>query len=307
MTPEEILKIYDELGRPSAAKFGRALRKRGLRVSDADVQRTIVGLQSERQVVAPPPKYDGKIFSLGLDDKWVADVMVLPAESSIKYWLLVQDVVSRYLWAKPMLSQAGVEAPMRAVMRARRPAMLFTDADTAFTSNAFKAAMAELGVDARVKTGRNDIATVDRAMGLVQEAIVCLRSSTGVPDWAAHVQRAVKAFNRNDLQYLMNSAPADVKEGSELELLLQRKNYQYLQHNQRLLARRTNRLTDKGFFRAYLGKPRAGLGRRAGGNRYSPEMQQVARIDKELVFDAEAGGIPSRRSCPWTPRARAWS
>ena len=55
-TPEQILQLYDELGRPSAAKFQIALRRRlGLKVSVADVQR-IVGLQSERQVLAPGPR-----------------------------------------------------------------------------------------------------------------------------------------------------------------------------------------------------------------------------------------------------------
>ena len=78
MTPEEIAALYREL-RPSAPKFARELRERGMRVTDADVQRNVVSLQSERQRRANPPKYDGKIFSLGLDDKRVADVMTLPA------------------------------------------------------------------------------------------------------------------------------------------------------------------------------------------------------------------------------------
>ena len=92
----------------------------------------------------------------------------------------------------------------------------------------------------------------------------------------------------------MNSAPVDVKAGSELEFLLQRKNYQFLQHNQRRLARRTNRLTSSGFFRAYIAPPKTKNWRRAGENKYSPEMHRVARIDKELVFDEEEIG---RASC----------
>ena len=51
-TPEQILQLYDELGRPSATKFQIALRRRlGLKVSVADVQR-IVGPQSECQVLS---------------------------------------------------------------------------------------------------------------------------------------------------------------------------------------------------------------------------------------------------------------
>ena len=66
-----------------------ALRRRlGMKVSVADVQRTIVGLQAERQILAPAPRYDGKIFWLGIDEKWVADVMALPAGSSVRHALV---------------------------------------------------------------------------------------------------------------------------------------------------------------------------------------------------------------------------
>ena len=67
-SPDQILDLYDELGRPSATNFQLALRRRlGLNVTVSDVQ-CMVGLQSERQALAPPPKCDGKIFSLGIDE-----------------------------------------------------------------------------------------------------------------------------------------------------------------------------------------------------------------------------------------------
>ena len=49
-----------------------------------------------------------------------------------------------------MPGQAAVVEPMREIMRVRRPAVLYTDAGTAFTSRAFQEAMRELGVDARI-------------------------------------------------------------------------------------------------------------------------------------------------------------
>ena len=62
--------------------------------------------------------------------------MVLPAESSVKHGLVVQGVFSRFLWARPMIGQAAVIDPMRGIMRVRKPTVLYTDADTAFTSKA---------------------------------------------------------------------------------------------------------------------------------------------------------------------------
>jgi hypothetical protein len=163
-SPEQILSLYDELGRPSAEKFRLALKRRlGMNISVEDVQK-IVGLQSERQVLAPPPKYEGKIFSHGIDEKWVADVMVLPADSSVTNVLVVQDVFSRFLWAKPMIGQGSVIEPMRQIMKVRKPDVLYTDKETSFRSAPFREAMQNLGVDARIKTGKQDIATVDRAI-----------------------------------------------------------------------------------------------------------------------------------------------
>ena len=100
-----------------------------------------------------------------------------------------------------MAGQAAVIEPMRQIMRVRRPQVLYTDADTAFTSRAFQALMEELGVEAHVKTGRNDIATVDRAIGMLKETIAKERGATGNADWAVSVPKAVKAFSSNDLEY----------------------------------------------------------------------------------------------------------
>ena len=126
-----------------------------------------------------------------------------------------------------MGSQAAIVEPMRQTMRVRKPEVPRTDADPALNP-APSSKPCGSWASTRVKTGRNDIATVDRAMGIVKETILRLRSSSGKADWAEHVQRAVKAFNANDLEYLMNQAPEDVKSDSQLEFFLQRKTYQFL-------------------------------------------------------------------------------
>ena len=89
--------------------------------------------------------------------------------------------------------------------------------------------MAGLGVDFRVKEGRNDISTVDRAIGLISETVVRYTTSTGDGDWMKFLDRAVRAFKSNDLEYLAGEAPRDVKGGSELEEFLRRKNQQYME------------------------------------------------------------------------------
>jgi hypothetical protein len=77
-------------------------------------------------------------------------------------------------------------------MTTRKPDVLVTDADTAFTPKAFRAAMDGLGVEARLRAGRNDIATVDRAIGLLKETIQRFRASSGKSDWGHFLQKVVK-------------------------------------------------------------------------------------------------------------------
>ena len=51
---QRIAELYRELSYPGAAKFQAALRKRGIKVSDAAV-RELVAEQGGRQLFAPPP------------------------------------------------------------------------------------------------------------------------------------------------------------------------------------------------------------------------------------------------------------
>ena len=55
---DDLRALYDELGRPSLAIFTRALRRRGIRATDEDLE--FVKQQADRQLRAPPPTYRGR-------------------------------------------------------------------------------------------------------------------------------------------------------------------------------------------------------------------------------------------------------
>ena len=118
------------------------------------------------------------------------------------------------------------------------------------------------------------------------------RSATGKADWGSFLPLAVRAFNGNNLDYLMKQAPEDVKAGSDLEFMLKRKNIDFAQHNQRLLTRWANRLTDMGNFRVFAQPPRGRGWRRVGDVRGGPQVHRVVRIERELVVDEEGREYP---------------
>ena len=96
-----------------------------------ELKRSFYKHQSSKQLFVAPPKYEGKIFSKGLDAKWFADIAVIDE----KYWIVAQDEFSRYGWAEP------IKEPMEAfkgfeeiLARAgHAPRELVTDGDKGFT------------------------------------------------------------------------------------------------------------------------------------------------------------------------------
>jgi hypothetical protein len=94
----------------------------------------------------------------------------------------------------------------------------------------------------------------------------------------------------------MREAPEDMKKRTDLEQMLKRRNFEYAQHNVRLLAKKTNRLTDRGHFRTYLAP--TNLRRRVGEARWSPEIHTVDRIERELVVDTQGKRYPVKEVLP---------
>ena len=74
MNVDELQTLWDELNAPSAEAFHRALARRGVKARLKDVQE-FVRSRSERQVIAPPPKYTGHIVAHSIDHKWAADLI----------------------------------------------------------------------------------------------------------------------------------------------------------------------------------------------------------------------------------------
>ena len=65
---EELAALYEELNAPSATAFRKALAKKGIPARARDVEE-FVKSRTERQVIAPPPKYKGHIVSFDVNHR----------------------------------------------------------------------------------------------------------------------------------------------------------------------------------------------------------------------------------------------
>ena len=110
--------VNEELNYPSLQKLRRVLEQRGIPYNKKNLE-CLVKRQAVRQVQAPPYKYDGKIASQGLNQRWFADLIdftaapsdggrktvLRPTEENESYVLVVQDVFSRFLWTEALVDK----------------------------------------------------------------------------------------------------------------------------------------------------------------------------------------------------------
>jgi len=144
---EELAALYEELNAPSAIAFRKALAKRGIPARARDVEE-FVKSRTERQVIAPPPKYKCHIVSFGVNHRWMADLIAFtsrPVKTSEGFYthvLIVVDVFSRYVWAAPLQSVSDTLGAFRTIFfdpeRNTYPRRLDTDGGPEFNNASFK-------------------------------------------------------------------------------------------------------------------------------------------------------------------------
>jgi transposase InsO family protein len=188
MTADELEALYEELSYPSATKFRRAVQKRGgpIYLNDAIA---FVDTYGQRQVTAPRQQYKGQIIAGNLDDRWAADLIAYtaqPAQTNAQTYthiLCVQDIFSRKLWTRALQNATAreVAAAFKDLLRVsgRICKEINTDAGGEFTTQQFKDMLREKGILMhRVSDSKNDIATLDRAIGTLKTILMTHHTST---------------------------------------------------------------------------------------------------------------------------------
>ena len=206
-SPDEIgrrvAELYQELSFPAPGRLQSALRKEGISIS-LSALKELISESGARQLFQPPPRYGGNITSNRMDDRWAADLMSFEsrpakrADATFTSVLIVQDIFSRYLWAKPLSSKTQVRRAFEDILdeSGRKPRELNCDKGTEFTSREFQTMLARRNIQFREKVGMNDIATVDRAMGTLKDMISRRGADAAAGgDWLTELPKAVESYN----------------------------------------------------------------------------------------------------------------
>ena len=100
---EQVRQVFEELNRPGIARLRTALRARGINASYNEVSSVVRGDES-KQLFAPRQRYEGRVASSNLNERWAADLIDYTAQPSPPYThiLVAQDIFSRKVYARPL-------------------------------------------------------------------------------------------------------------------------------------------------------------------------------------------------------------
>jgi transposase InsO family protein len=283
----QLAQIYEELNFPNASVFHNALRRKGIPARLKDVEE-FVKSRSERQILAAPPKYKGHIVADYENHRWAADLISFvsrPVKSAGELYthiLLVQDIFSRYLYARALTNVSQTTTAFKAILKesAKRnsgaaykvPDELNTDGGTEFTSAASESMLERRNILHRVKQKEdlNAIATLDAAIQNIKRALA-RRVSSRNTDWFTELDAAIKGYN-DSYHASIGTEPNDISDHDIFAI--KKQNAIKLQETSDVIEKRKAELEKTGAFRVFLSKT-GGLRQRADKARYSEKIHEV--------------------------------
>ena len=290
----DLLKLYNDLNKPSAGKFKKALEKRGIQNRLEDVRKFIEG-EGARQLFQKPPEYKGKIYSPDLNVRWAADVISYVAQPSrvgkqtFTYILIVQDIFSRLVYTRAMVTLSQTTQTFQDILRAAsgQPKLLTTDKGSEWSNQGFKQLLERKAIEHVFKEGLNDLGTIDRAIKSLREALARHMVESGKDDWATKKQATTRGLNALDNQTLgKNVAPEDVDADQDevLKFNVRHDQASNALTNSEIMKDKAAKLTRKGAFRTANEPTKLN---RAFKPNWKAEIHEIANVSGGHVEDTK--------------------
>ena len=300
-TAAEIAELYEELNFPSATVFHKALRRRGIPARLKDIEE-FVASRSERQVIAPGPKFTGNIVSFDVNHRWAADLIAFtsrPAKSNdgtYTHVLIVQDLFSRFLWVRPLKSTSDAttafeeilkESEGRMVDAGPHPQRLDTDGGPEFANEAFRGLMLRYKIEHVIKDPKDyqALAITDRAIGIVKRMLKRRQEAKG-GSWLNNLDATIHAYNNSDHGGI-GTEPSQLTDDRIFSL--KKEAAEDLVENTKIIQKRQEKLESAGAYRTHEPNARLkGPKQRIDANTWSRQPHQVRSFPAPgIVEDTE--------------------
>ena len=293
MSQAQLKATFEELGYPGVLKFRAGLRKKGIEGVSYTKAKQFVETYSQRQVLAKENKYTGKIVADQINGRWAADLIsyVSQPAGAFTHVLAVQDIFSRMLYTEAIKSaqtEETIAAFKRILAKASEPPIeLNTDKGSEFNSAEFQKMLATKKILFRVSESRNDIATLDRAIATLKATLTRFVVTPGNGNWAAMLQRATKAHNKNAHTHLDGAAPVDVEDDEAKQFELQEQAARDHDTQTKITKKKEAEAVANPTYRTKAPSALIGLKGRSFKPRFEGEVKTLSRIEGRHAIDTQ--------------------
>ena len=285
-----IEEVYEELNYPPKRKLALALNARRIPFTGAQLE-DLTHKSEVRQIFGPPPKYEGKITSAHMNERWQADLADMtskPGKNGEDHILFVMDIFTRRVWARAIVGSSAVTVAnaFESILEeaGTKPMQLNTDGGGEFLAS-FAKMLERLGINHRRKEtpdSRNDLGTLDAAMGKIKLDLEKEKTQKREPDFVKVLPKVVRGYNAQPHSHLDNEAPKDIESNLGLRFELRQQAVREDMHNVALNNKIQNKLSSEGAFRTLV--PGSQFKRR-DQPRYSNEVHRVSSHVGNKVVD----------------------
>ena len=266
--------LYTEFNYPTKKQLLRIAKRRGVPTDDID---EVVAEKPVQQLFGRPFPQKGKITTLGLNDKWQADIVDFKQYSAknndgFKSALVVTRVFDRKTHALPTSKEAKeVWQKFMAIVGKFGAKCKRLDVDSGQEFAAHFATRAEQeGIEIHTRATQpnadiNFLGVIDSAISKIKTSLFKDLAAQNTTRWVDKLQKAVTAYNDTPQtshdEALYGNAPNDAtkKEGGELtekakvlQFRIKQDQGRGMQANSKQLAQRQQKLRDEGAFRVQL-------------------------------------------------------
>lgn len=172
-----------------------------------------------------------KIVTLGIDNLWAADLVIMNQFSGendgFKYMINVIDTFSKYAWSEPLKTKSGLEVAKAFVTIIKKaetvnhkpPKLLHVDKGLEFRNKDFKKVLKEHAIDMYHTENEEKSAIVERFNGTLNRKMKVQFELRKSFRWIDILQGLIKTYN-NTVHRTIGMKPSEVSPEFEHDLLL---------------------------------------------------------------------------------------
>ena len=221
-------------------------------------------LSVPKQVIAPPPRSLGKVYSESPESRYSCDLIDFSQNSpqpDARYILVLMQTWSRKMWVKAIpdktaevCATALQDLLQKDDLSPSQPHDLIHDAgkEWSLLYTVLPQSMTERTKD---PVDPNGIASLDKGIQTLKQTLEHIIEEEG-GNWVRHLQQAVRAYNRTPNSAVLGP-PATAENGDSRQFLIDQANADAFEHNQNLYDKRSAEVEGPKAYRTPTGNKRS--------------------------------------------------